>query len=69
MTKLEQKSQQHDADYQVEGGASQKNNACCNCKEGHIMGENVYCNISGRFHPLRDNFICKSFILKTGIVR
>jgi len=45
-----------------EGG--HENNTCRDCKEGCIFGENVYCNIDGRFHPLRDNFTCKWFIPK-----
>ena len=37
-------------------------NACCECKEGGVFGENVYCSIDGRFHPKRDDFSCKSFV-------
>jgi len=39
-------------------------NACCNCKEGYVVGEKVYCNYDGRFHPLYDNFKCKHFLPK-----
>ena len=45
-----------------EGGDDLKNNACCECKEGYVFGEDVYCSIDGRFHPLRDNLLCKSFV-------
>ena len=44
-------------------GNLQKNN-CCDCDEGYVFGKNVYCNIDGKFHPLRDEFICKDFIQK-----
>jgi len=50
--------------YQKEGGINLDGNVCCNCKEGTLFGEKVYCNIDGRFHPLRDNFECKSFVPK-----
>jgi len=39
-----------------------KNNDCCDCMEGYVLGENVYCSIDGRFHPLCGNLICKKFI-------
>jgi hypothetical protein len=39
-------------------------NNCCDCKEGGIFGDSVYCSIDGRFHPLRDDFTCKSFVQK-----
>jgi len=38
------------------------NNACCDCKEGGVFGESVYCSIDGRFHPKRDDLACRSFI-------
>ena len=46
------------------GGGEQKCNSCCNCREGFIMGKEVYCNLDGRFHPLYDNYECKSFVPK-----
>ena len=46
------------------GGDDLQSNNCSNCKEGCILGKSVYCNLDGRFHPLYDNFKCKSFISK-----
>jgi len=37
-------------------------NACCDCKEGCVFGESVYCSTDGRFHPKRDDLTCRSFI-------
>jgi len=39
-------------------------NMCCDCKEGCILGKNVYCSVDGRFHLLHDRLTCKSFIPK-----
>jgi len=39
-----------------------QSHACCGCKEGYVMGEQVYCGIDGRFRPLIDNLYCPSFI-------
>ena len=47
---------------QEEGDINQKNNECCDCKEGCILGENIYCSIDGRFHPLRGKITCGKFI-------
>ena len=47
-----------------EGGAELNVNSCCKCREGFIMGNEVYCNLDGQFHPLYDDFECKSFIPK-----
>ena len=46
------------------GGDELRSKSCCNCREGFVMGKDVYCNIDGHFHPLYDNFECKSFIPK-----
>ena len=43
------------------------NTACCNCKEGYVIGKNVYCNYDGRFHPLHDDSVCKKFIPKNNL--
>ena len=67
MIKENNKIQQNEADNQVKVGVSQGSNSCCNCNEGYILGEKVYCNINGRFHPLRDNNICKNFISKSAM--
>jgi len=48
----------------TKGGGELKCKSCCNCREGFIMGKEVYCNLDGRFHPLYDNFECKSFVPK-----
>jgi len=39
-----------------------ESNACCECKEGGVFGESVYCSIDGRFHPKQDDLACRSFI-------
>ena len=49
---------------QEKGIINLKSNDCCNCKEGCVLGKNVYCSLDGRFHPLRDNITCKKFIPK-----
>ena len=54
--------QQNEIETQKEEGANIKNNDCCNCKEGCVLGGSVYCSIDGRFHPLRGGLICKKFI-------
>ena len=54
----------HDKVNPNEKGANNlEENDCCECKEGCVLGETVYCSIDGRFHPLRDNCLCKSFRL------
>ena len=48
----------------TKGSGEQKSKSCCNCREGFLMGKEVYCNLDGRFHPLYDNYECKSFVPK-----
>ena len=38
-----------------------KQNFCCECKEGCVFGNRVYCNYDGRFHPPCDHRVCKKF--------
>lgn len=54
----------NEAKCQEEGSTDSNNNDCCNCKEGCVLGENVYCSIDGRFHPFRERLVCRSFIRK-----
>lgn len=58
------KNDQNEDNNGKKGGGSLGNNACCNCKEGCILGENVYCSLDGRFHPLDDKLTCNRFIPK-----
>ena len=39
-------------------------NNCCDCIEGCVLGEKVYCSYDGRFHPLRDTLECNKFICR-----
>jgi len=55
---------QNETKYQEKGGVDLKNNSCCDCKEGCVLGDKVYCSLDGRFHSLRDDLVCKSFIRK-----
>ena len=57
------------ANHQKEGVSDLKSNDCCNCMEGCVFGENVYCSLDGRFHQLHDNIICKSFILNDKAIK
>jgi len=45
-------------------GDAKQSSACCNCREGCTLGENVYCSVDGRFHPSRDSLACENFIPK-----
>jgi len=47
-----------------EGGVELNKNSCYKCRESFIMENQVYCNLDGHFHPLYDDFECKSFIPK-----
>ena len=43
---------------------SRETNDCRNCMEGCMLGENVYCNINGRFYDINDNFTCKNYMAR-----
>lgn len=46
------------------GGGELESNSCSNCREGLIMGNDVYCSLYGCFRPLYENYKCKDFIPK-----
>jgi len=48
----------------LEGSGILKEKSCFNCREGFIMGENVYCNLDGQFHLPVGSFECKNYIPK-----
>lgn len=41
-----------------------KANHCFECKNGSVFEEKVYCGCDGRFHPIRDDLLCKRFTPK-----
>ena len=41
-----------------------QSNYCCECKEGSLIGEKVYCIIDLRQHPKYDECKCESFVPK-----
>ena len=43
-------------------GVEKTQTDCVDCSEGCVLGKRVYCSIDGRFHPMRDNSVCRSFI-------
>ena len=42
--------------------ANLQSNNCCECKEGSLIGEKVYCNIDLRQHPKYDDKVCERFV-------
>jgi len=45
-------------------GIDRGKNSCCDCLEGCVVREKVYCSLDECFHPLHDKQLCESFLPK-----
>ena len=55
---------QTDTSAHIEGNDNPGANTCCDCLEGYILGDTLYCSIDRKFHSMQKR-ACISFIPKT----